>query len=101
MWQEDDCLIQRILSASVKETTVSTLLSSSPGTHADPQSDAGSTYTPPLPLLASPETPWSCEDWWQGVCTGAQTQSQLTTCLNTVGRSTSSGACSSAPQFLY
>ncbi|KAF4106864.1 hypothetical protein G5714_012854 [Onychostoma macrolepis] len=48
------------------ETTVSTLLSSSPGTHADPQSDAGSTYTPPLPLLASPETPWSCEDWWQG-----------------------------------
>ncbi|KAF4116429.1 hypothetical protein G5714_003918 [Onychostoma macrolepis] len=24
--------------------------------HADPQSDVGSTYTPPLPLLASPET---------------------------------------------
>ncbi|KAF4115028.1 hypothetical protein G5714_002517 [Onychostoma macrolepis] len=51
-----------------RETTVSTLLSSSPGTHADPQSDAGST------LPASPATPWTCEDWWQGVCTGPQTQ---------------------------
>ncbi|KAF4107955.1 hypothetical protein G5714_010714 [Onychostoma macrolepis] len=70
--------------------------------HADPQSDTGSTYTPPLPLLASPATPWTCEDWWQGVCTGAQTQSPLTTSLiNTVGRRTSSGACSNGPQFLY
>ncbi|KAF4097841.1 hypothetical protein G5714_021849 [Onychostoma macrolepis] len=86
----------------LRKTTVSTLLSSSPGTHADPQSDTGNTYTPPLPLLASPATPWTCEDWWQGVCTGAQTQSPLTTCLiNTVGRRTSSGACSNGPQFLY
>ncbi|KAF4116534.1 hypothetical protein G5714_004023 [Onychostoma macrolepis] len=27
-----------------------------------------------LCLLASPETPRTCGDWWQGVCTGPQTQ---------------------------
>ncbi len=54
---------------------------------------------PPLPMLASPATPWTCEDWREGVCTGPQTRSILTTCLiNTMGRRTSSGACSNGPQ---
>ncbi len=50
-------------------------------------------------MLASPATPWTCEDWRQGVCTGPQTRSTLTTCLIiTMGRRTSSGACSNGPQ---
>ncbi|KAF4106179.1 hypothetical protein G5714_013841 [Onychostoma macrolepis] len=64
--------------------------------------DTRSTYTPPLPLLASPETRTGPVKTGGRVFVLEHKHSPLTTCLiNSVERRTSSGACSSAPQFLY